>query len=119
MTKVIKKIELRLVDPANNHNKFYQISLTDDESVITQWGKIGSKKPQQQIRNYQGIPGAAKSCFEQLIKEKEKKGYKVYEKTKAITQEENTNKVKTVSPQENQYLKEPTIKYKTRKLYFD
>jgi poly [ADP-ribose] polymerase len=57
------------VDPNANNNKFYRVTLNEDESVSTVFGRVGDP----------GKPGASKGSgragFEKTIAAKEKKGY--------------------------------------------
>lgn len=69
MAKVIKEIRLILADIGANSNKFWTGKLFDDNTVITEWGRVG-KTAQSKT-----FPGRGQAFLEKKKFEKEKKGY--------------------------------------------
>lgn len=58
-------------DVNDNHNKWWQISLNDDMSCLTQWGRVGyGNSSQSKLFTEIGSRG-----FDRKIREKERKGY--------------------------------------------
>lgn len=53
---------------SGNHNKFYEVTLNDDGSVLTRWGRVGARGQQKLV---QGARGA----YESVISKKEARGY--------------------------------------------
>lgn len=61
---------LQLTDVRDNHNKFYRLTLYDNDRVLGEWGRVGAK-PQQKV--YAG--GTIK--FYDILTAKERKGYRI------------------------------------------
>lgn len=60
---------LAKTDPRTNENKFYEVTLQDDETVKRRWGRVGLTG-QSQVKGH-GDPG-----FDQIVREKTREGYK-------------------------------------------
>ena len=76
---VLEKIQLICVEQGKtakeayaNHNKFWNASLNDDNSVFVEWGRVG-KTAQSQTKNF-GSDGQARTFIDKKVREKEKKG---------------------------------------------
>ena len=80
MANLVEKINLIMVEQdedGTNHNKFWNASLNDDNSVFVEWARVG-KTPQTQIKNF-GSKSEAKVFINKKINEKVKKGYEQLE----------------------------------------
>ena len=111
-------VELRLVDPRRNHNKYYRAILqSDGKTFIAQWGRIGARA-QTKVEDFRQFTTVAEQRYHAKIGEKLKKGYQIY----------SSNDPKYKSPTESnpiieqdssiaQKLNSPKIK--CRKIYFD
>lgn len=77
MSKIIKFIELRYENHYENSNKFYIITMYDDFTIITRWGRIGNNG-RTQTKKFQFL-WSAESYFNKRKKEKEQKGYYLYQ----------------------------------------
>ena len=70
MAEIIEEKKYSLTNLGNNNNKFWNVTLYDDGTVTSIWGRQG-KNPQSKTWS-----GAGRSFMEQKIREKEKKGYR-------------------------------------------
>jgi predicted DNA-binding WGR domain protein len=73
MSNLIKVIYLENIDELNNHHKFYEITTTPDNQVITRWGRIGTKG-RTQVRTF-ASKWAASETRTQILRNKLTKGY--------------------------------------------
>lgn len=69
MSKIIEEIELIMVDLTANANKVWRGKLFDDDSVITEWGRVGYSLSSKTF------PHTGKAQYDKLVKSKIKKGY--------------------------------------------
>lgn len=70
MANVIKQLRLINVDPETNMNRFWEGRLYDNDDFESVWGRVGVGNPQSKM-----FPGGGLSKFEQMRKDKAKKGY--------------------------------------------
>jgi len=73
MAELIKESKRIMSDVDNNNNKFWYISLFNDNSCITEWGRVGKNK-QSKVFNHSSLDSAEK-FFHKKCKEKDNKGY--------------------------------------------
>lgn len=66
----IQEITLIKVDANHNNNKFYRVTLHEDDSITTSWGRVGNENVQSQTQ-YGG-----ERRFNTIVRGKERKGYK-------------------------------------------
>lgn len=78
---------LELVDPDNNHNKFWQANVRGNV-VTKQWGRIGSLG-QTKVDNFPSKDNAYSNYLRE-IEGKERKGYKRVDEKKYGTEERFT-----------------------------
>lgn len=77
LAKILIETELRYTNFQKNSNKFYRLTLRDDNSIQFQWGRIGNR-PQSQIKHYNGLHNIAQHHYQAKLDEKLKKGYQIY-----------------------------------------
>jgi len=70
MSAVIEHKKYSLTNLGNNANKFWNVTLYDDGTVMSEWGRQGKT---QQSKTW---PGVGHSFMDKKICEKEKKGYR-------------------------------------------
>lgn len=70
MGKVLEETMLVMVDTKNNNNKFYHVTLQDDNTVTKRWGRVGAEGAVSTDRT-------GKNGYDRAIASKQKKGYKV------------------------------------------
>ncbi len=84
----VEETMLIFVSGADNNNKFYHVTLHDDDSVTARWGRVGQEGT---LSN----KGSGRGTYERCIHEKERKGYKRTEieasTTKAISSGNGAN----------------------------
>lgn len=68
---------LHFVDVKNNNNKFYELTLNEDDSILTRWGRVAPDVAGQTKVCYGGL-----GEFNRIINAKIAKGY---ERTKAVS----------------------------------
>ena len=73
MSNIIKQEKYILADLTDNHNKYWHIIQYDDNSVDTQWGRIGDTGQSKKFPHYSSYD--ADRFFDSKCREKEKKGY--------------------------------------------
>lgn len=66
----IKEVVLIKVDSNANNNKFYKVSLSENDSVVTSWGRVGTENPPTKTQ-YGG-----EREFDRIVRAKKRKGYK-------------------------------------------
>ena len=66
-TMIVK--EIRMENTSKGHSKMWIGYLYKDDTVVTEWGKIGYEMQSKEF------PDAGKAFFDKKVKEKEKKGY--------------------------------------------
>jgi predicted DNA-binding WGR domain protein len=81
----VEKVILELIDPDNNHNKYYILSRSTENPghVLAQWGRIGSKHQSKLYRAEELTEGKilksskdGEALWMQMVK-KIKKGYQI------------------------------------------
>lgn len=70
MATIVSKRMLVLTSIEDNNNKFWEAVLMDDDTVVCNWGRVGTTG---QTKTF---PGAGQKYIDSKIREKEKKGYK-------------------------------------------
>lgn len=70
MSEIVKEVMLIKVDMGGNNNKFYHVTLFDNNEIHTRWGRVGSKGTTS-IEHAYG-PGR----FDTVVNGKKRKGYK-------------------------------------------
>lgn len=75
MASVLEEHKLILADISVNSNKFWHGSLLDDNSVVTEWGRVGESG--QNLRKTFSSQEAAAKFLATKRREKERKGYSV------------------------------------------
>ena len=70
MAEIVEEKKFSLTNLGNNNNKFWNVTLYDDDTVTSVWGRQG-KNPQSKTWS-----GVGRSFMEQKIREKHKKGYR-------------------------------------------
>lgn len=73
MAEVIREDRYIMANITNNNNKFWDIELRDDGSVLCKWGRVGESGDCLE-KNF-GNVGAAERFYLNKCSEKEKKGY--------------------------------------------
>ncbi len=79
---LVKSIELRC--DINGHNKFYKISLCEEDNqyvVRATWGRLGRKRPNQESHIKGGPYASVESAnvhYQDLVLSKLKRGYQSY-----------------------------------------
>lgn len=76
---------LIFTDAINNNNKFYEVILNDDDSVISRWGRVGAEGQSSTV--YGGV-----HKFNQIIRSKTAKGYVKTDIVSLKPNSHNTNK---------------------------
>lgn len=84
---IIDEAMLIMVSAQQNNNKFYHVTLTDDNTVTKRWGRVGTEGTQSTERT--GFSG-----FQRIVSAKQKKGYV---KTDVITLAENNGNQEKLS----------------------
>ena len=69
MANIVRKVSLIMADIDNNNNKVWYGTLFDDNSVLTEWGRVGKN---MQSKHF---PNAGSSFLDKKEREKRKKGY--------------------------------------------
>jgi poly [ADP-ribose] polymerase len=86
----LEETMLILVSGAENNNKFYHVTLHDDDTVTARWGRVG-------VEGTVSNKGSGRHTYDRCIREKERKGYKRTDieasTTKAISGGNGTNGV--------------------------
>jgi poly [ADP-ribose] polymerase len=70
MGKIVEETMLVMVDTKNNNNKFYHVTLGEDNTVTKRWGRVGADGASSTEKT-------GRTGYERAIASKEKKGYKV------------------------------------------
>ena len=70
MSNIIKEIRLIMTDITDNNNKLWVGKLFDNDTVITEWGRVGNTL---QSKTFTGV---GDKFLQQKMKEKTSKGYK-------------------------------------------
>ncbi len=70
MSNVVEEKKFSLTNLGNNNNKFWNVTLYDDGTVTSEWGRQGKTS---QNKTWHGV---GRSWMEKKIREKEKKGYR-------------------------------------------
>ena len=73
-----------------NNNKFYEVTLGDDDRVVTRWGRVGTSgtiTPK----------GVGRTAYERVIREKTRKGYQEVDVVSAPTKAAGDNNLREVS----------------------
>ncbi len=89
MSNVVYHSRYLKADHKKNNNKFWYISMYSDNSVTTEYGRVGNS-PQSRTKPF-GSETLAKRHFDKMIRSKERKGYRKIE----VVEETVT---KTISP---------------------
>lgn len=71
MATEIERVKMVYTDAKDNSNKWWSGVLYDDNSVTTEWGRVGAANPQSK-----NFPSGGKTFLYKKAKEKEKKGYR-------------------------------------------
>jgi poly [ADP-ribose] polymerase len=101
MGKIVEETMLIMVNTGQNNNKFYHVTLNEDNTVSKRWGRVGTEGTITTDRT-------GKTGYDRAIKAKEKKGYKVAPivSTGVSVKTNNTDHLEEVA---QQYLaKDPT-----------
>lgn len=93
MANVVEIEKLIFFDIADNHNKLWFITLFDDGSLKTSWGRAGSKLTDS-IKPF-GDNNKAKKEFDKLVKSKLKKGYTKLETESTVISESGNTSITT------------------------
>lgn len=72
MKKIIKNVNLKCVE--DGHNKQWSITLYDDNSILTEWGKLGLTLNNKEFP-FDNLE-SAQAFWDKKLMEKTKKGYK-------------------------------------------
>lgn len=65
----IDRVMLVKVSSAANSNKFYEVTLLDDDTVETRWGRVGAKSGQSKTLT------GGRAFFDQVVRNKQRRGY--------------------------------------------
>jgi predicted DNA-binding WGR domain protein len=82
MAEQLERRYLELIDPRENHFKFYEIVRWDDHTIEVTYGRIGTDG-QTQIKRFATARGAVDYLYEKLD-EKQRKGYVPCKDDKAL-----------------------------------
>ena len=73
MAAIVEHRKFSLTNLGNNNNKFWNVTLFDDDDVTSVWGRQGDGDKAGQTKTW---PGVGRSFMESKIRSKEKKGYR-------------------------------------------
>lgn len=74
MSNVVYHSRHLKADHKKNNNKFWYITMYEDNSVTTEYGRVGNN-PQSSTKNFLS-EHSAKNHFDKMVRSKEKKGYR-------------------------------------------
>jgi poly [ADP-ribose] polymerase len=73
MANVVEHRKYSLTNLGNNNNKFWNVTLFDNDDVHSEWGRQGDGQKSGQQKTWHGV---GRSFMTKKIREKEKKGYR-------------------------------------------